>query len=178
MLDQLRPLQGTSYELPSLREKVTPNNRSLIHSSPIMTCGIPLPSDISYSGYGTSIHQVKVLWCLILFLINVYSFLTYATASFPQTIRNCAGVGSVSLKFYSCEWSKSYLCRLSMLLCYFYHDGIYFFNIICFAVLTFKTSWAPHAVARGCTTQPVFLPTHSCALTPGYSWAQACPPAA
>lgn len=127
MLDQLRPLQGTSYELPSLKEKVTPDNISLIlYSSPIMTCRIPLPSDISYSGYGTSSHKVKVLWCLTLFLINVYDFLTYATTTFPQTIRNCGGVGPMSLEFYWCEWSKSYLCRQSMLLCDFYHHGIYF----------------------------------------------------
>lgn len=179
MLDQLRPLQGTSYELPSLREKVTPDIISLIlYNSPIMACGIPLPSDISYSGYGTSRHKVKVLWCFTLFLINVYDFLTYATTTFPQTTRNCGGDWLMSFEFYCCELSKSYLCWQSTLLCDFYHHGIYFFNIIGFAVLTFETSWAPHAVARGCTMQPVFLPTHSCALTPSWSRAQACPPAA
>lgn len=162
MLDQLQPLQGTSYELPSLREKVTAENLSLIlHGSPILTCGIPLPSDISYNGYRTSSHKVKVLWCLILFLINVYDFLTCATTTFPQTITNCRIAGPVSLGFYWWEWSKSYLCRMSTPLCDFYHDGI-FFNINGVSVLTFKTSWAPHAVARACTTQPVFLPTHSC----------------
>lgn len=127
MLDQLQPLQGTSYELPSLREKVTPDNIYLIlYNSPIMACGIPLPSDISYSGSGTSSHKVKVLLCLTLFLINVYDFLTYATTTFPQTIRNCGGDGLMSFEFYWCEWSKSYLCQQSTLLCDFYHHGIYF----------------------------------------------------
>lgn len=103
MLDQLQPLQGTSYVLPSPREKVTPDNISLIlHSSPIMTGGILLPSDIIYSGYGTSSHEVKVLWCLTLFLINVYNILAYAAATFPQTVTNCRRVGSVSLECYWC----------------------------------------------------------------------------
>lgn len=101
MLDQLRPLQGTSYELPSLREKVTPDNISLIlYSSPIMTCGIPLPCDISYSGYGTSSHKVKVLWCLTLFLINVYDFLTcynYFSSDYKKLWRSWAHVTWVLL---------------------------------------------------------------------------------
>lgn len=79
-------------------KKDTPDNISLIpHSSPIITCAIPLPSDIIYSGYGTSSHKVKVLWYLILFLINVYGFLTYAPAT-SQTITNCRRVGT--LEFY------------------------------------------------------------------------------
>lgn len=94
MLDQLRPLLGTSYELARLREKVTPDNITLIpHRFPIMTCGFPLPSDIIYSGYGTSSHEVKVLWCLILFLITVYNILACAAATFPQTVTNCSVTG-------------------------------------------------------------------------------------
>lgn len=100
MLDQLRPLLGTSYELPRLREKVTPDNITLIpHRFPIMTCGFPLPSDILYSGYGTSSHEVKVLWCLILFLIN-YNILACAAATFPQTVTTLqAGVAGVLLEW-------------------------------------------------------------------------------
>lgn len=101
MLDWLRPLQGTSYELPSLWEKVTTDNISLIsHSFPIITCGIPLPYDIIYSGYGTSSREVKILWCLIIVLINVYNILTYIAATFSQTVRNSRRVGLVSLECY------------------------------------------------------------------------------
>lgn len=149
--------------------------KSILYSSPIMTCGIPLPSDISYSSYGTSSHKVKVLWCLTLFLINVYDFLTYAISTFPQTIRRSwADVVWVLL-----VWVIKVLpVSTEHASLWFLSSWYIFFNIIGFAVLTFETSWAPHAGARGCTTQPVFLPTHSCVLTPGWSRAQACPPAA
>lgn len=146
------------------------------HSSPIMTCGIPLPSDIIYSGHGTSSHEVKVLWCLILFLINVENILAYAAATFPQTVTNSrrASVGRVLLVWVI----KALPVSTEHTSLWFLSRRYVIFNLIGFAAPTFKMSWAPHAVARACATQPVFLPTHSCVLTPGCSWVQACPPAA
>lgn len=162
MLDQLQPLQGTSYELPSLREKVTPDHLSLIlHGFPILTCGIPLPSDISYSGYRTSSHKVKVLRCLILFLINVYEFLTCATTTFTQTITNCRIAGPVSLGFYWCEWSKSYLCRMSAPLCDFYHDGIFFSTSTVFLCWRLRQAERPML-----WPEPALRNLSSCRLTP------------
>lgn len=166
MLDQLRPLQGTSYELRRLREKVTPDNISLIpHSSPIMTCGIPLPSDIINSGYGTSSHEVKVLWCLILFLINVYNILAYAAATFPQTGTKCRRVGP--LECYWCGWS--YLCRLSTLLWDFLSWQYIISNLIGFAALTSSPMLWPEPALGDLSSRRL---TPAGALTPGCSWAQ------